>query len=291
MQNPALWSHERDCAIINGVRIELDAIVEPSSLKQTSTLRNAFARNAPFPHLVIDGLFSPVLLELVRDEFASLPRSDWRKYNSAGEIKRGSIIGARFGPATQLYFNTIHSHEFMQFLAEVTGIEGLIADPQLKGGGMHEIPDGGHFAAHIDFNRHPVTGLYNRLVMITYLNADWQHSYGGSLELWNCETNVKAIEIDPVFGRTVMFAQTPHSLHGHSVPVRTPDRRTRRSVAAYFYTQEAAAGLGGELRTTRFAVQPKPRLRDFAKRYVKYVTPPVLIDVARRVLAAIAHPK
>jgi len=291
MQNPVLWSRERDCAIISGVRIEFDTIVEPSFLQAATNLHEEFERNKPFPHIVLDGLFSPALLELVHGEFAHLPRSDWRKYNSAGEVKRGSIIGARFGPATQLYFNVIHSREFMQFIENVTGIESLVQDPQLKGGGMHEIPDGGHFAAHIDFNRHPVTGLYNRLVMITYLNKNWQRSYGGSLELWDYAANVKTVDVDPIFGRTVIFTQSPQSLHGHSVPVHAPDGRTRRSVAAYFYTKDPADGLQTELRTTKFAVRPKARLRDLAVRYVKYVTPPVVIDIARHVAAAIARRK
>jgi hypothetical protein len=179
----------------------------------------------------------------------------------------------------------------MQFLEGVTGIEGLIQDPQLKGGGMHEIPDGGHFSAHIDFNRHPVTGLYNRLVMITYLNKDWHPSFGASLELWDYQTNVKTVDIPPIFGRTVIFIQSPHSLHGHSVPVHAPDGRTRRSVAAYFYTKEPADGVQSELRTTKFAIPPKPRLRDLALRSAKYVAPPVLIDVARATIAAIARRK
>jgi Rps23 Pro-64 3,4-dihydroxylase Tpa1-like proline 4-hydroxylase len=127
----------------------------------------------------------------------------------------------------------------VQFVEQVTGIEGLLQDPQLKGGGMHEIPDGGHFAAHVDFNRHLVTGLHNRLVIITYLNKNWRRFYGGSLELWDYASNVKAIDIDPVFGRTVIFTQSSESLHGHSVPVQAPDRRPRQSVAAYFYTKES----------------------------------------------------
>jgi hypothetical protein len=287
MQRRLLRSVERDFAFIGGVRIDLDTIVEPSFVRASDRLSNEFARNAPFPHIVLDGLISPALLDVVRDEFDVMPRTEWQSYNTVDEVKRGSVRGARFGPGAELYFNTIHSRAFVQFLERVTGVPGLVQDPILKGGGMHEIPDGGRFAPHLDFNRHPVTGLYNRLVFITYLNRDWQRSYGGALELWDFESKTKMVEIDPLFGRTVIFAQSPQSLHGHPVPVHAPDRRPRRSVAAYYYTKDRPEGFSSEFRTTRFSIAPQPWLRGLTMRTIKYVTPPIAIDVARRIRSAL----
>ena len=72
----------------------------------------------------------------------------------------------------------------MQRLCAVTGIDDLIVDPTLFGGGMHAMPSGGRFDLHTDFQQHPRTKLDNRLVLITYLNPDWREDYGGMLELW-----------------------------------------------------------------------------------------------------------
>ncbi len=228
----------RDRVVINDVALELDALLNDAFFapNKVKACADAFKANAPFPHLVFEGLFAPQLLELMYDEFDAVKRSDWRRFNSKYELKRATQANARFGPATQLYFNTIHSNAFVDFLREITGVDGLLPDPTLHAGGLHEIPEGGRFAMHIDFNQHPVTRLDNRLVFITYLNKDWQPSYGGALELQSMEDESCKVAIDPVFGRSALFYQSAKSFHGHPDPVRAPKGRPRRSAAAYFYT-------------------------------------------------------
>ena len=41
-----------------------------------------------------------------------------------------------------------------------------------------------------------------------------------------------------MFGRSILFAHSATSLHGHPDPVASPDKRPRRSVAAYYYTND-----------------------------------------------------
>jgi Rps23 Pro-64 3,4-dihydroxylase Tpa1-like proline 4-hydroxylase len=276
-----------DYAVIRNVRIDFDSIVNRQFLERSvvQSLREAFLANEPFPHIVIDGLFLATFLELVHGEFDRVAWTDWDRYDSDDERKRGSGRHARFGNATQLYFNTIHSRPFLHFIEQVTGMEGLLPDPHLFGGGMHEIPEGGRFSVHVDFNQHPVTGLDNRLVFITYLNKDWQRSYGGALELWDFEKNVKTVDVDPLFGRSILFCQSPRTLHGHPVPVSAPQQRPRRSVAAYFYSNGQPDGESGPYRTTRFASPETSRSREAVVRGIKYVLPPVLLDAARTIRA------
>jgi Rps23 Pro-64 3,4-dihydroxylase Tpa1-like proline 4-hydroxylase len=271
----------RDHVTIRGTRIDLDSILNTNILRAAGRLRDEFARNAPFPHIVIDGLFSAELLQLAHDEFEKVSGVDWDRYDSVDELKRGSNQHVQFGPATQLYFNAIHARSFVQFVARVSGIDGLLPDPLLFAGGMHEIPDGGHFSVHLDFNRHPITGLRNRLVLITYLNKEWQPSYGGALELWNREDDTKAVEVSPHFGRTIIFAQSPNTWHGHPVPVQAPDRRPRRSLAAYYYSNDGPAE-AGTFRTTLVAEQPERLARSRIAPYIRYCTPPIIVDAVRK---------
>jgi hypothetical protein len=281
---------EVDHVVIRGVRLDLASLVDDDVLRAPKKLQSRFAHHQPFPHLVLEGLFSANLLEMVEAEFDGRGWRDWDRYDSANEIKRGSSSCAEFGPATQLYFNLIHSKAFVRFLEGVTGMAGLLPDPQLFAGGMHEIPDGGRFALHIDFNRHPVTSLINRLVVITYLNKAWHPSYGGSLELWNAAEQRKAVEIEPVFGRTIVFAQSAAALHGHPVPVHAPNGRPRRSVAAYYYANENTLDDDRTFRTTTFAVPMRLGAKETLLRWVKYVVPPVAVDLAREVRARLPHP-
>jgi Rps23 Pro-64 3,4-dihydroxylase Tpa1-like proline 4-hydroxylase len=274
-----------DHVFIGGRILEIDQILNQALFapNKVAELRDTFYSNTPFPHLVFEGLFSPVLLELMYKDFDSLKWSDWRRYENINESKRGSAPNIRLGHATQLYFNTIYSSPFVNFLKQITGINGLIADVTLNNGGLHEIPTGGKFAVHIDFNQDSVTKLDNRLVFITYLNKDWLPSYGGALELWSAEEHKCAAKIVPVFGRSILFYQTGTSLHGHPDPVNAPEGRPRRSAAAYFYSHGRPEGEEStSFHTTLF---PMPVTHSQGERImgiVKYVTPPAIVDTVRK---------
>jgi hypothetical protein len=61
-----------DHIVIGGKVLELDTILNeaffvPDKIKELS---ETFRHNTPFPHFVVEGLFSPVLLELM----AAMPR-------------------------------------------------------------------------------------------------------------------------------------------------------------------------------------------------------------------------
>ncbi len=253
------------------------------SMATIDAMRAEFDSSVPFPHMVVDGLFSPDLLERILLDYQDMRDSDWISYNNANEIKLGTRPNAQLGEASQAYFDILHRAKFTQFLSAVTGIQALMPDPMLRGGGLHEIPVGGKFAIHIDFTRHVDTQLDNRLVFITYLNKDWQEKWGGSLELWTSSACIK--KIVPVFGRSILFAHTAHSLHGHPDPVDTPDGRTRRSVAGYFYTNGRPDPTPMERIGTRFLnpVEEQDSLRRRLIRKARYVLPPVLVDSVKLV--------
>ena len=60
-----------DFVSIRGVRLLMDQLVDASFFtpEATQRLREQLFAATPFPHLVIEGLFNPALLELVREEF------------------------------------------------------------------------------------------------------------------------------------------------------------------------------------------------------------------------------
>ena len=274
-----------DHVVIDGVSIGFDDILNRSltTPKKAAEYKERFFSAEPFPHIVFDGLFNPRLLELVLADFDRLKFSEWRRYDNSNELKRGSAPKTRLGVASQLYFSTIYSGEFVEFLEALTGIEGLIVDPELYAGGLHDIPSGGKFAMHIDFNQHSVTRLANRLVFITYLNRDWRLDYGGDLELWDAETRQRVDSVVPEFGRSVLFYQSSKSLHGHPNPVNAPNGRHRRSAAAYFYSNGRADGDGPEFHTTLFPTQALSNDTERLRNFAKYVLPPAAFDAARKV--------
>ena len=145
---------------------------------------------------------------------------------------------------------------------------------------MHQMQDGGFFAPHLDFQQHPSTHLDNRVVLITFLSANWRDQNGGMLELWGEDEERCEVSILPNFGRTVLFLQTPKSVHGVT-QVCAPPGSARRSLAAYYYSNGGRDDRRLTSTTTIFMHQTRRRLADDAKWWFKRLAPPILIEAAR----------
>lgn len=276
----------RNYAIIGGQPIYLDELMNPKYLRasEITALRERLYGAAPFAHLVIDDLFSKPLLEEMAEEYDRVPRNTWKLSEHAREDRRGTLPYARMGHATDLYFQTIYSTRFLHFMTQLTAIPDLVTDPSLLNGGLHDVPTGGRFDIHIDYTHHPVTGLANRLVMITYLNKNWKDDYGGQLELWNAATKTCDVSIVPEFGRTIMFMNGPTALHGCPRPIAEPTGRSRRSAAAYFYSPDRSASDAPHYTRYLEAARPHAGLM----RTIRPFVPPILLDGARRLKSMIA---
>ena len=190
----------------------------------------------PFPHVVVDGFIEKAALRAVLEEFGRVAEDPWRSLSRDTEIKRSNEDDTSFGPFTSKLIHTLNAGRFLTFLERLTGINGLIADPHLRGGGLHEIRRGGKLDVHADFNFHKRLKLYRRLNLLLYLNRAWSDEWGGHLELWDRDMSRCCERIAPVFNRTVIFNTTSFSYHGHPSPLLCPDERSRKSVALYYYT-------------------------------------------------------
>lgn len=274
-----LQSPPPDVIRIRGVDLPLDRLVAPELLDahwQQEMHRRLMAAR-PFPHLVLENLFDPQLLNLVHEDFDA-PQVPWQTLRNDYENTRRSQTGAALGPAAQLYFSLVHAGWFTAALSRITGIANLVTDPLLWGGGLHESGAGAHFAVHRDFAYHRQTGLRNEMVLITYLNRHWQDAWGGQLELWDAAAHRCEATVAPVFGRSLLFLHGPRSFHGHPVPMTPPPGVTRRSVAVYYYTGGGAQHREQhEVGSVFHRRQWHHRLLDVARR----VAPPVLWTLAR----------
>ena len=96
----------------------------------------------------------------------------------------------------------------MNFLEKLTGIPGLISDPHLRGGSLHEIRREGALGVHADFNLYPGLNIWRRLNFLLYLNEPWDASWGGELELWDRSGKQKVKGFQPVFNRVVILPRT-----------------------------------------------------------------------------------
>jgi Rps23 Pro-64 3,4-dihydroxylase Tpa1-like proline 4-hydroxylase len=248
--------------------------------------RARYAGASPFPHIVFDDFLPESVVDDVVAEFPSPEGETWLRFESENERKLASRQDTQLGEVTRQLMAEFNSAAFVDFLAELTGISGLVADPHFEGGGLHQIVPGGHLAVHVDFNQHPVTRLDRRLNVLLYLNRDWEPEWGGALELWSRDMRRCEQRIEPLFNRLVVFSTTETSFHGHPTPLACPEDRTRRSLALYYYSRgrpEEGSSAQSTAHNTVWGKDYDPRLgrRERVKHAIRRVTPPILFDAAR----------
>jgi 2OG-Fe(II) oxygenase superfamily len=266
---------------IRGRTLDLDALIRPRHFDPASlaALATSTRTAAPYPHVVVHDWFNPTLLELVLEEFDEAPPKAIILKQSRHELTHRLAEGAQLGPATALYFGIVNSGAFIRLLSRVSGVLDLVPDPGLHGAGLHETRNGGKFGIHRDFDRHPRTGLENRMVFITYLNKVWQPEWNGALELWDAETQACVNKIEPMFGRSILMLSGPQNFHGHPVPLNAPAGVTRRSIASYYYTNTYP----GDLKNPKIgSVYISPDAWDRTKDVVRSCVPPVLWNLVKR---------
>lgn len=259
---------------------------DPVILRQVAEQhRGRFAGATPFSHVVIDGFLPNDVADAVLAEFPTPKDGRWTTYTNDRERKLEGTDLTAMGAATRSLFAELNSAVFLTFLEELTGIEGLIPDPYLHGGGLHQIERGGFLKIHADFNWHRKLRLDRRLNLLIYLNKDWKEEYGGHLELWHRDLSAPGRRILPVFNRCVVFATTDDAFHGHPEPLTCPEGVTRKSLALYYYSNGRPAEEISESHGTVFAARPGevwrrelPSARTVASRLL----PPVVADGLRR---------
>ena len=206
---------------------------------------NEYRQAQPFPHMVVDNFLPPSLLNGVIDDFRNHNNWGWDNsdYSKDHQVKKFFSPWNNDGDTTlpintKLILNYFNSPDVISMLEKLTGIEGLIADPTLLGGGMHKIESGGKLSIHADSRKHAITNNYRRINLLVYLNKDWNKEWGGSLQLWDKDMTTMVQDIQPLFNRVVIFNTGADTYHGHPHPLNTPNGMSRISLALYYYTKE-----------------------------------------------------
>lgn len=217
-------------------------------------LTSAYQAGSPFPHVVIDDFLPPAVLDEVLAHFEAIQPEDDMVFDRPQERFKSSFQPDALDDELRRLFYSFNSRPFIKVMENITGIKGLIPDPYFLGAGIHVIKQGGHLSVHADFNHHKIMNLERRINVLIYLNKDWRHEYGGSLELWDEQMTELKHDIVPLFNRCVIFNTTSNSQHGNPRPVAHPGQVSRKSIALYYYTSTWDDSKRSH--TTQFQVRP-----------------------------------
>jgi Rps23 Pro-64 3,4-dihydroxylase Tpa1-like proline 4-hydroxylase len=259
-------------------------VLDTERLMQVAAARSTDYRGAaPFPHIMLDGLFSDSLLD---QAVAELPAASakWTTYNTVNESKQVCSDASLFGPTAEIIVHALNSAPFVRFLERLTGIAGLIPDPHLHAAGYMKVSPGGFLGLHYDFATQRELKLDRRINVLLYLNRDWQSEWGGALELHSSDpvtaAGHKEVTIEPLFNRVAIF-NTPNALHGHRKPLTCPKGRARLCLSWYYYTAPPVAGWAARSKAVEFRGKMDPRR--FAIKAANMLTPPIVFEMARKI--------
>lgn len=215
-----------------------DLVPSGALLDRAAELAPQYQSAKPFPHIVLDGLWRPDVLEQIDAEFPSRLNRDWHDWSTDNEKKQTSKGISGLQPFSQLIFQLMNSSPFIDAMKAITGFDDLLPDPTFYGAGLHESFAGGWLDVHNDYINHRELPLARRINVLVYINHDWRPEWKGDLELWDAATGARAAGFAPVFNRTIIFNTTADALHGFPEPIACPPDRSRRLLSVYYWSAD-----------------------------------------------------
>jgi hypothetical protein len=195
----------------------------------------------PFPHIVLDDVLRPEAFAAAVRDFPGIDDEFWKGYLHVNETKYCNVYPDTWAESIQAVAKEFCSPEFVAYLEELTGIGNLIPDYTMDGGGLHMTKRGGHLNIHADFSTHHTHENWARRVnILLYLNEEWHDDWGGKLELWDQHMTACQGRVTPAGNRMLVFTTSGDSFHGHPDGLTCPPDVARRSLAMYYFTEEAA---------------------------------------------------
>ena len=203
---------------------------------ESQSLSQAYQTAAPYPHVVIDNLFDPELLDRLVAEFPSKKSRDWLVWDTSNELKTTSRGIEGLSPFTQMFCLWLNSTDVINAIKSIVGIDNLVGDPLFHGAGLHEMYRDGWLEMHADYTRHFTLPLMRRINILIYLNRDWDASWGGDLVLRDHKNHDRQVSYDCNFNRTIIFPTTAKTFHGVPAHLSCPIDRSRKLLSIYYWT-------------------------------------------------------
>jgi len=203
---------------------------------ESQSLRQSYLAAKPYPHVAIDNLFAPELLDRLLAEYPDRDRRDWLVWDTKNELKSTSRGIEGLSTFTQLLCLWLNSKDVIKSIESIVGLDNLVGDPLFHGAGLHEMYRDGWLNMHADYTKHFSLPLMRRINILIYLNRDWQSEWEGDLVMQDAKNREDRASYSPCFNRTIIFPTTAKTFHGVPKPLSCPPDRSRKLLSIYYWT-------------------------------------------------------
>lgn len=202
-------------------------------------LHDKFVNADPYHMIVLDNFLPRFHALAMQKEISSIPESSWTKFTRKGSFMR-ECKDMSYCPSALNFVMQMHSVHGMKWIADITGINGLIPDPYLLGAGYSESFAGDSLQLHTDFNWNDDLKLHRKLSMIVYLNEeDWQADWGGNLDFMDFDNKHVVNSVPTQFNRAVIWEHHKRGFHGYPAPLQCPGEYSRKTFRLFFYVSNS----------------------------------------------------
>jgi Rps23 Pro-64 3,4-dihydroxylase Tpa1-like proline 4-hydroxylase len=238
-------------------------MIHPDVIRRAAEIQLEFQQAKPFRHVAIDNFLRSDICESLLRDFPVFDEK--RAMDERGLLGRKAVVEhvSNISQAYRFFYEYINSAAFLEAMSTLTGIDDLIADKTLFGGGTHNNLSGQGLDVHIDFNIDERNMLHRRINLLIYLNKEWDEAWGGAIALHSDPHNATLDETAsflPLFDRAVIFETNEYSWHGFRRITLPPDKQhlSRKSFSIYLYTKDRPAEEVLAPHTTFYLPQPLP---------------------------------
>lgn len=195
----------------------------------------------PWPHIIIDNGFEEFFINSAAESVPQFDDEYWNKgkhfvneYTNKKEINNID----NFSPHIKQIVQYLTSSNFIKTVEDITGIDNLIIDEKIYGGGLAISSKGNYLEKHIDFNFNNDIKLYRAVNLILYLNKNWEEKDGGCFELYDETLKLQKL-IVPNINKLLIFASNNKTIHGFN----KVNADSRKSINLWYYTKNPPANV------------------------------------------------
>lgn len=218
----------KETQIAQQIRQRIDASMDQAQQQWCSPLGTSTR------YFVVDDLLPE---ELVDKLFAAFSQNEieWVQRSSFRENKKTYSKIDSLNPLIGAVTDAFHAECVLEAIAQVTGFDGLQADPELYAGGISMMLPGDFLNPHIDNSHDGARVRYRRLNLLYYVSPQWSEECGGNLELWDSAVS-KPVEVVSRCNRLVVMETNKTSWHSVNEVLA---QRSRCCVSNYYFSERS----------------------------------------------------
>ncbi len=207
-------------------------------------LCDEYRTGGPCHHICLADFLEKDVALATASRFPRPSEPAWVSIKSQNQDQRWLSNRHLLPPRIRELADELNSPDFVAWLGDLTGIPGLVPDPELADAGLRQAGQDGYHNLHIDSAWHALrTNWRRRINLVLYLTPNWNDKWGGRLEFWDADIRSCVAHYPSLFNHAVIFNADDGSLHGFPEPLRCPAAVVRNSLILSYYTVEGGPRL------------------------------------------------